>query len=145
MRMILILDKYRVITTKSTAELRQLKRELRKFPAYQRRKYQFSPSGVKARLDVPAKKEVKTKSFNFQAGKLVKEIIRNPYAWPGGYAKAAITTDGAMLCHSCVKDNYREIIHSTTIWQINDGWQVSGIMLAMEADSVPCDHCGHSF
>ena len=36
-------------------------------------------------------------------------IIREPYAWPGGYERIAITDDGAIICHDCVKSELRHI------------------------------------
>lgn len=77
---------------------------------------------------------------------LLKSLIREPYAWPGGYERLAITSDGAMLCTKCLKDNFRNILHSTK-YQYQDGWQVNGA--AYEAISTDCcdqectSYCGH--
>jgi hypothetical protein len=47
-----------------------------------------------------------------KAIKIALDIIREPYAWPGGYEKIAITDDGGALCHECVKSELREIATS---------------------------------
>ena len=70
----------------------------------------------------------------------VKDIIRHPYACPGGYERIAITDDGGLLCHRCVKDNYRLILGSSQ----RDGWHVEGFDLVENYDEEPiyCDNCG---
>ena len=69
----------------------------------------------------------------------VKDLIREPYAWPGGYERIAITDDGGLLCHKCVKDNYKLIINSFP----EDGWHVIGTDLTENCDEEPiyCDNC----
>ena len=82
-------------------------------------------------------------AHNKEKVELFKDIIRKPYAWPGGYERVAITTDGGVLCHKCLKDEYYNILHSTK-YEYNDGWQVDGQMLVEEFDdSLFCDHCGN--
>ena len=38
----------------------------------------------------------------------VKQAIREPYAWPGGYPVYVVCSDGAMLCTTCAKDNFKK-------------------------------------
>lgn len=72
----------------------------------------------------------------------LKSIIREPYAWPGGYERFAITTDGGCLCHKCCKAEYHIILASTRS-NARDGWTVAGQASAAETDSFTrCDHCG---
>ena len=70
----------------------------------------------------------------------VKDLIREPYAWPGGYERIAITDDGGILCHKCTRDNYHLILGSYP----RDGWHVSDIDLIEYYDEEPvyCDNCG---
>lgn len=70
----------------------------------------------------------------------VKDLIRKPYAWPGGYERIAVTGDGGLLCHKCVKDNYKLIISSFP----RDGWHVIDTDLTENYDEEPlyCDNCG---
>ena len=69
----------------------------------------------------------------------VKGLIRESYAWPGGYERIAITDDGGVLCHKCVKENYETIINSFP----GDGWHVSDIVIVEFYDEEPpyCDCC----
>lgn len=67
--------------------------------------------------------------------KELKELVRHPYAWPGGYEIVFITNDGEILCHDCVRINWREVCDST-MHRIDDGWRIVGTM--MEAVSADC-------
>ena len=70
----------------------------------------------------------------------VKDFAKHPYAWPGGYPCYAVTSDGAVLCHACVKREIRLII--TAIAQdLRDGWQIAGIDINWEDPTLSCDHC----
>ena len=68
------------------------------------------------------------------------DIIREPYAWPGMYEKIAITDDGGVLCHACVKSELRQIARSYK----DNGWHVVAVDIAENYDEEPlyCDHCG---
>ena len=68
------------------------------------------------------------------------DIIREPYAWPGGYERIAITDDGAIICHACVKSELRQIATSYK----GDGWRVERMDIVENYDEEPlyCDHCG---
>jgi hypothetical protein len=69
----------------------------------------------------------------------VKDAILQPYAWPGGYPKAAICTDGAILCTSCLKTDFRHVAHDTVKgW--NSGWRVAAIEIFWEGGNC-CDQC----
>ena len=67
------------------------------------------------------------------------DIIREPYAFPGSYEKIAITDDGAILCHACVKSELRQIATSYT----GDGWHVAGVDIVENHDegTLYCNHC----
>ena len=72
---------------------------------------------------------------------VLKDVVRRPYAWPGGYEKVLIMDDGGVLCGECAKNEYKIILHSTR-GEYRDGWQVSGVMLADDYDGeLYCDHC----
>ena len=81
----------------------------------------------------------------------VKRFVREHYAWPGGYELVAITNDGELLCHECVKQNIRSVF-----WDIfnrcDTGWQITSIgMEAVSADACDdeyksyCAHCAREF
>ena len=60
-----------------------------------------------------------------------------PHAWPGGYPRYAITSDGAAICPKCAATE-RELIATTTG---SDGWCVVGLDINWEDNSLHCDHC----
>lgn len=71
----------------------------------------------------------------------VKNAIREPYAWPGGYPVFTIMDDGAMLCPECARANYRQIAESTRDHS-RDGWQAIGADVYWEGSPQACGHCG---
>lgn len=73
----------------------------------------------------------------------LKQFVRSPFAWPGGYPLFAITTDGGCLCHSCTKEHYR-LIRQAQRDNDNTGWNVAAIEVNWENDSLECDHCNKS-
>ena len=79
---------------------------------------------------------------------ICRDIVVEPYAWPGGYAKLAVMTDGGVLCPGCVAENYdsvyRSTMHNIDVCH-NDGWGIAGIALVEEIcdeETTFCDHCG---
>lgn len=72
--------------------------------------------------------------------KQLKEAIRQPYAWPGGYEKSALMSDGGAICMGCCRDNFRNIVDSTKK-NIGDGWKLESIGIVWEGE-CQCDQCG---
>lgn len=70
----------------------------------------------------------------------VKEFVRHPYAWPGGYPCYAVTTDGAALCDTCVRSEFRQIVWDH-INKCHTGWHIAGIHINYEDPDLYCDHC----
>lgn len=85
---------------------------------------------------------------NLQATKSLKEFIRHPFAWPGGYERVAVCHDGGLLCHACCKREFKGILHST-LFEFRDGWDITGIQVLTgckeEDENFYCDHCSKSF
>ena len=71
----------------------------------------------------------------------VKDYIREPYAWPGGYPKALFMTDGECLCVKCAKDNFRLIVDSTKSNARDDGWCAMGVDINWEDENLYCANC----
>ena len=71
--------------------------------------------------------------------RLADQLVRSPYAWPGGYPLFAITSDNACLCKKCC-DTERESIGTTTG---SDGWCVTDLSINYEDTELTCDHCGN--
>lgn len=70
----------------------------------------------------------------------VKEFIRHPVAWPGGYPKVLFMADGEYLCSKCAKENYR-LISAATRAGLRDGWKAAGCDIHWEGEPLQCAHC----
>lgn len=92
--------------------------------------------------------------MNTKARNIAIDIIRNPYAWPGGYERLLVTNDGALLCSECVRKEAVRIM-SDCRDNCDTGWLPAGS--AYEAVSAECarecseelvchcDHCNREF
>ena len=69
----------------------------------------------------------------------VREAVRHPYAWPGGYPVYVVLADGETLCAQCVRENYRAISQSTRRGD-RDGWAAAGADIFYEGREY-CAHC----
>jgi hypothetical protein len=83
--------------------------------------------------------------------KQAKELIRHPYAWPGGYEVIFYAIDGEILCHKCARDNWVSICDSM-VHDIRDGWQLVGYgAIGADVDHpsddnpIICAHCNRDF
>ncbi len=71
----------------------------------------------------------------------VKQAIREPYAWPGGYPLFIIMADGEALSIEAASDNWRLICQATLAgWR--DDWQAAGVAVNWEDSSLYCAHTG---
>lgn len=70
--------------------------------------------------------------------RMVKEMIRSPYAWPGGYAKVLLMEDGESLCVECARSEFREIASAFP----RSGWTPEAVYINWEDESLTCAHCG---
>ena len=78
--------------------------------------------------------------YPFVGSNIPRFIARNPYAWPGGYNIAGITSDGALLCSKCIREEYRNVMNSSYT-ECSDGWWVTG-WAVMDVDGPDyCDNC----
>lgn len=69
-----------------------------------------------------------------------KRFVRAPYAWPGGYPLVAITSDGATLCHACIRAEWRQVC-AESLQDTNCGFRIRAIDVNWEDTSLTCDHC----
>jgi hypothetical protein len=67
-----------------------------------------------------------------------KADLCEPYAWPGGYPRYFITSDGAALSYKSAVHNQKLIIDSINE-SSNDGWQVVGCDINWEDLDLYCD------
>jgi len=70
----------------------------------------------------------------------VKNAIRSPFAWPGGYPVYTVMSDGEMLCCKCAKNNFKAIVAATKAG-LRDGWKAEGAQILWEGEEY-CAHCG---
>lgn len=67
-----------------------------------------------------------------------KQDLCEPYAWPGGYPRYFITSDGAAISYKSAIHNQKLIIDSINE-SLNDGWQVVGCDINWEDSGLYCD------
>lgn len=72
----------------------------------------------------------------------LKNFIRQPYAWPGGYPQYLICADGGALCKTCATKEYKLILSDTRAVDLRSGWCIAGVDVNWEAVDLTCDHCG---
>ena len=70
----------------------------------------------------------------------LKNLIRSPYAWPGGYPLFAIMGDGAALCKDCAETEFKTIL-SDTMQGYGASFQVVAIDANWENSDLYCCHC----
>ena len=73
--------------------------------------------------------------------KQVKDAIRHPVAWPGGYSKLVYMDDGEPLCPPCARENYRAIVYDV-LYKTRFGWTPIGVDVHWEGPDEVCAHCG---
>lgn len=69
-----------------------------------------------------------------------KTMLKNDYAWPGGYPLYLITDDGACLCMDCARKEKR-LIYDAIRSECNNGWLVVAQDVNYEDLSLCCGHC----
>jgi hypothetical protein len=93
-------------------------------------------------------------TMNTEARNLLVGIVKNPYAWPGGYERLLVTKDGGLLCSQCCRTEARRIMGD-----IRDGYDTGWLPEAATYEAVSaecarecdpdlvsyCDHCGREF
>lgn len=68
----------------------------------------------------------------------VKQALRNPYAWPGGYPIQMWAYDGC-ICHKCIRANFRAVVADTKSGF--GGWDIRGVDVLWEGPEW-CAQCG---
>ena len=70
---------------------------------------------------------------------IVSSLRQGPYAWPGGYPKFFITSDGEALSHQGVKQNIWQVLRDTRD-KSRSGWCVVGEDINWEDPELFCCH-----
>lgn len=71
----------------------------------------------------------------------VKQAIRSPYAWPGGYPLYVLMSDGEALSIDAAKAEWRQICRAT-IASYRDGWKAEAVVINWEDPELYCAHTG---
>jgi hypothetical protein len=94
---------------------------------------------------------MKTQIKNTKGRELLVSILKQPFAWPGGYERLLVTTDGALLCSQCCKKEATRIMSDCRDGYCT-GWLPAGATYeAVSADCCTddlqsyCDHCNRVF
>lgn len=70
-----------------------------------------------------------------------KDVARKPFAWPGGYPKYLVMTDGGCLCPACVRSEFALIARADRTGCGISGWEPAAADINWEDESLFCDHC----
>ncbi len=71
----------------------------------------------------------------------VKQAIRQPYAWPGGYPKYILMADGEALSVEGAREEWRQICEAMIRRQgLRDCWEVAGVDINWEDTTLRCVH-----
>lgn len=70
-----------------------------------------------------------------------RELAAGPFAWPGGYPRYFITSDGTALSFAAARDNAR-LIRDAIIGHDDSGWRVVACGINWEDDELFCDQTG---
>lgn len=73
----------------------------------------------------------------------VKDMIRQPFAFPGGYAKVLIMADGECMCHTCTSHNFRLICGQTKYPSKlrDETWRAHCVDAYWEGPPIHCANC----
>lgn len=69
----------------------------------------------------------------------LKDFIRHPFAFPGGYPKALLMGDGETLCSKCARENYRQMREA---FRRQGCWYPEAVFIHYEGRALECGHCG---
>lgn len=72
---------------------------------------------------------------------LRKTMREGQYAWPGGYPRYFVSSDGEALSFAAVRANLR-IVFDSIACHINDGWRVVAVEINWEDEDLTCAHSG---
>lgn len=67
--------------------------------------------------------------------------LESPYAWPGGYPRYFIMSDGDALSFKAAKEN-ADLIREAIASNSNNGWRVVAVDINWEDHWLTCAHTG---
>ena len=66
--------------------------------------------------------------------------LQEPYAWPGGYPRYFITSDGCALSYEAARNHADEIRETIRDGDRRSGWCVVACEINWEDAELTCDH-----
>jgi hypothetical protein len=72
--------------------------------------------------------------------KRVKEAIRQPCAWPGGYPQYIVMADGEALSIAAARSEFGLIARATLFSERRDCWRAEGVQVNWEDTQLYCAH-----
>jgi hypothetical protein len=70
-----------------------------------------------------------------------RDMRYGPYAWPGGYPRFFVCSDGEPLSFGAAKENLRLILEAIRDHD-GSGWDIVGCDINWEDDALFCAHTG---
>ena len=68
--------------------------------------------------------------------------LKKPHAWPGGYPRYFVCSDGAALSFAAAKAQSWQIRHAIRTNDPSSGWRVDGCEVNWKDAALYCDHTG---
>ena len=72
----------------------------------------------------------------------LKQFIRQPYAWPGGYPCALLMADGEVIDSRAARENFRLIRRAMTPGAWDRQWQPIEVFIHWEGPPLVCAESG---
>jgi len=70
----------------------------------------------------------------------VKEAIRQPYAWPGGYPLYILMSDGEALSVKAAWAEFELVARATLFSCIRDSWKADSVQINWDDTELYCAH-----
>lgn len=86
-------------------------------------------------------RNVRAKNPDFTVSDFRRELKAGPYAWPGGYPRYFVMSDGEALSFKDAKENARQIMEAIRD-RDNSGWRVVGVDVNWEDPELYSAHSG---
>lgn len=78
----------------------------------------------------------------FTSKQIKQELRDGEFAWPGGYRKLFVMSDGELMHFNCVRENLREVLTAQRESPYeHSGWRVEGVEVYWEGPSMFCCQC----
>ena len=71
---------------------------------------------------------------------VVKQAIREPYAWPGGYPLYLVMSDGELLSLDAARKEWATICYAVFSGDEHGGWMPAGVDINWENPDLYCAH-----